>query len=144
MCARAHTDTHTNFEATSKQGGVAWLHLVSQRQRGHRPGLRLGLAWCTKPGDQPAATVNKAPSGPGAAFSSPWEKEEVQACKGVPAFSPDDLELSLCFSFPPPRKAMEGLLALSEDGCSPISIEQMAYGTFPKGRLRGAWAKKVV
>lgn len=39
---------------------------------------------------------------------------------------------------------MEGLLALSEDGCSPISIKQMAYGTFPQGRLRGARAMKVV
>lgn len=37
---------------------------------------------------------------------------------------------------------MEGLLALSEDGCSPISIQQMAYGAFPEGRLRGAWAKE--
>lgn len=26
------------------------------------------------------------------------------------------------------RKAIEGLVALSEDGCSPISIQQMAYG----------------
>uniref|UniRef100_A0A670Z0F9 Gamma-secretase subunit APH-1 n=1 Tax=Pseudonaja textilis TaxID=8673 RepID=A0A670Z0F9_PSETE len=39
------------------------------------------------------------------------------------------------------RKAMEGLLALSEDGCSPISIQQMAYGTFPEGQLRGTWGK---
>lgn len=28
----------------------------------------------------------------------------------------------------PHRKAIEGLVALSEDGCSPISIQQMAYG----------------
>lgn len=27
-----------------------------------------------------------------------------------------------------PRKAIEGLVALSDDGCSPISIQQMAYG----------------
>lgn len=73
MCLRVRAHTHPNFEATSKQGGVAWPH---------RPGLRLGLAWCTKPGDQPAPTVKKAPSGPGAAFSSPWEKEEIQAAKG--------------------------------------------------------------
>lgn len=30
----------------------------------------------------------------------------------------------------PHRKAIEGLVALSEDGCSPISIQQMAYGEF--------------
>jgi hypothetical protein len=36
--------------------------------------------------------------------------------------------LSLMFPLPHPRKADEGLASLSEDGRSPISIRQMAYG----------------
>lgn len=43
----------------------------------------------------------------------PWEVARL--CR-PPACSP------LC------RKAIEGLVALSEDGCFPISIQQMAYG----------------
>uniref|UniRef100_A0A8C5WZ92 Gamma-secretase subunit APH-1 n=1 Tax=Laticauda laticaudata TaxID=8630 RepID=A0A8C5WZ92_LATLA len=39
------------------------------------------------------------------------------------------------------RKAMEGLLALSEDGCSPISIQQMAYvAGLGFGLMSGAFA----
>lgn len=34
------------------------------------------------------------------------------------------------------RKAIEGLVALSEDGCSPISIQQMAYGECSTGKKR--------
>lgn len=43
--------------------------------------------------------------------------------RGKGAFLP-----SLMFSPPYPRKADEGLASLSEDGRSPISIRQMAYG----------------
>ncbi|XP_007443655.1 gamma-secretase subunit Aph-1b-like [Python bivittatus] len=40
-----------------------------------------------------------------------------------------------------PRKAIEGLLALSEDGCSPISIQQMAYvAGLGFGLMSGAFA----
>ncbi|XP_040397480.1 uncharacterized protein LOC121062009 isoform X1 [Cygnus olor] len=37
------------------------------------------------------------------------------------------------------RKAIEGLVALSEDGCSPISIQQMAYGECHAGPRGGGY-----
>ncbi|XP_030421604.1 gamma-secretase subunit Aph-1b-like isoform X2 [Gopherus evgoodei] len=38
------------------------------------------------------------------------------------------------------RKAIEGLVALSEDGCSPISIQQMAYAGLGFGLMSGAFS----
>lgn len=66
-------------------------------------------------------------------WGSPWvvglEEEALREnVRGKGAFLP-----SLIFplphpTLPHPRKADEGLASLSEDGRSPISIRQMAYG----------------
>lgn len=71
-----------------------------------------------------------AQGGPHGAF---WLRWQQRSCRGVavrrvPA-GPLIKEPGACWQHAfPCRKAIEGLVALSEDGCSPISIQQMAYG----------------
>lgn len=56
-------------------------------------------------------------------WASPWMVGGVRVIKGKGTSLS-----SLIFPLFYPRKADEGLASLSEDGRSPISIRQMAYG----------------
>ncbi|KAM9591136.1 gamma-secretase subunit Aph-1b-like isoform 16-T18 [Morphnus guianensis] len=61
----------------------------------------------------------------------PWLPPTLSWCCTVPQEAARLCQPPACS--PLCRKAIEGLVALSEDGCSPISIQQMAYDALGPG-----------